>query len=194
VAIVPESRPILTVRALRLFRFHDLLCPPADPAEFERLLSKHGLQHTCPIPMPPYHGPLAELLNQTSAHAHSADFTYLLATCYDRMERTCLDQFASQVYDEIVLLDSSDEGFQSHDGARVESLKSKRLVECLPFLTTWSRGVWARVPDEAIEVRYRSYSRHGTVALTQSTLGSAAHIGSARGGRFCYPDLCRLCE
>lgn len=102
--------------------------------------------------MPPYTSPLAELLDQTSSHASSADFTYLLASCYDRMKRSCLDQFATQVYDEIVLLDPSDHGLELYDTAHAESLKSKRLVECLPFLTTWSRAVWARVPDEAVEV------------------------------------------
>jgi hypothetical protein len=107
--------------------------------------------------MPPYQGPLAELLDQSSGHARSADFTYLFSTCYDRMKRTCLDHFASQVYDEIILLESLDDGLYSHDdAARVESLKSKRLVECLPFLTDWSRSVWAKVPDEAVEVRLHS--------------------------------------
>jgi hypothetical protein len=61
-----------------------------------------------------------------------------------------LDQLASQIYDEIVLLDPTDSLYNDH--ARIESLKGKRLVDCLPFLTSWSRSVWAKVPDEAIEV------------------------------------------
>ena len=133
--------------------FHDLMFPPADPARFESLLIKHGLQDSCPIPVPPYASPLAELLDQTSSHVLSADFEYLLSISIAKMKTTVLDQLASQIYDEIVLLDPMDSLDDDH--ARVESLKGKRLVECLPFLTTWSRGVWAKVPDEAIEVGSR---------------------------------------
>lgn len=70
-----------------------------------------------------------------------------------------MDQFASKVYDEIVLLDPTDQdpGLETYDTAHVGSTRTKRLVECLPFLTTWSRGVWVRVPDEAVDVSFCSF-------------------------------------
>lgn len=137
---------------MSLHRLHDILFPPASPAKFNHLLSKHGLLDSCPIPPPPYSHPLASLLNQSSSHVSSPDFKLLLETCMQRMTVAVLDRLAIEVYDEIDIIPVNDGYEQGQPVARIESQKTRRVVECLPFLTRWSGDIWAHVPAEPIEV------------------------------------------
>lgn len=37
-------------------------------------------------------------------------------------------------------------------GARVEEEKTRRLVDCLPGIDRWGKGVWEGIPDNGVEV------------------------------------------
>jgi hypothetical protein len=163
------SRTTLRLYAVDCDSFHDVLYPPADVSRFTELLQKHGLTEECPIPEPPYVSPLSDLLNQSASHIASPDFDLVFSLCVARMQTVVLDRLASQVYEEVVLLDPL-ESFARHEQAKVESMKGKRLVECLPFLTNWSRDVWAKVPDEAIEVSFPRIYQSKTDNLTILTI------------------------
>lgn len=72
-----------------------------------------------------------------------------------RMTVAVLDRLAIEVYDEIDIIpvnDGYEQQQQQQPVARIESQKTRRVVECLPFLTRWSGDIWAHVPAEPIEV------------------------------------------
>lgn len=111
-----------------------------------------------PLPLsPPSDRPhLLSLLDQTRAHLVSADATFLIEKGVTVMVRKMLESLQEDSYSgsEIGLI------LGEHQPQPLEL--SRRLVDCLPAIDRWGKGVWEAVPDSGIEVSPRS--RKGNLA------------------------------
>ncbi|KAK4686378.1 peroxin-3, partial [Tremellales sp. Uapishka_1] len=92
---------------------------------------------TAPLPMSPadHSKHLVSLLDQTSVHLSSPDGKYLLHKGVDVMIGKLIESLKMECY-------------ITPDG----ELQTKRLVDCLPEITRWGRGVWEGIPDGGVEV------------------------------------------
>ncbi len=126
-----------------------LLFPPTTAPELEKALSENPSPEECPFPAGPHDAPLTDLLEQSRLHLTSPDFLLVLPRCIDTLYRSLLDELASQTY-------MGDEASRGRDfaqaGAQIRQITSKRVVECLPSFTKWSKRVWEGIPDEAVDV------------------------------------------
>lgn len=66
------------------------------------------------------------------------------------MFQSMMSELREEVYEE------GEADKQMVDGeVKIEVLKTKRVVECLPSFTKWSKRVWEGMPDEAVDVSQR---------------------------------------
>lgn len=101
-----------------------------------------------PLPTtPPSDRPhLLSLLEQTRVHLRSPDATFLIEKGITVMIRKLLESLQEDSYSgsEIGLI------LGEHQPTPVDM--SRRLVNCLPAIDRWGKGVWEAVPDSGIEV------------------------------------------
>ena len=114
-------------------RFAPLLLPP-DP------LPSTTSSDPCPLPSsrPLSRKHLSSLLNQTSIHLSSPDAPYLIDKGVTVMVKKLLQKLEEETY-------------VSNPSDSAES--TRRLVECLPVIDRWGKGVWDSIPDNGVEVR-----------------------------------------
>lgn len=129
-------------------RLLHILLPPPSQAEFDALLVRYPTESTCPFASPPYTPILTELLDETASHLTSIDFIYVFSHSILLLQGALLSRIASEIYNQQP--QSWNESSVPH--AKVVELHTKKLVQCLPTLTRWSKGVWQAMPDEAIDV------------------------------------------
>jgi peroxin-3 len=100
-----------------------------------------------PLPsMPPVHRPhLASLLEQTTIHLKSADATYLIEKGVTAMTKKMIEGLKEDLYT------GSEIGLMLGEPAPEQEI-SRRLVDCLPAVDRWGKGVWDAIPDTGIEV------------------------------------------
>ena len=53
------------------------------------------------------------------------------------------------------LLQKLDEELYRSNGLSPGALDTKRLVDCLPVIDRWGKGVWESIPDNGVEVSPR---------------------------------------
>ena len=101
-----------------------------------------------PLPTtPPSDRPhLLSLLEQTRLHLKSPDATFLIEKGVTVMIRKLLESLQEDSYSgsEIGLI------LGEHQPTAVDM--TRRLVDCLPAIDRWGKGVWEAVPDSGIEV------------------------------------------
>jgi hypothetical protein len=129
-------------------RLLHILLPPPSQAEFDALLARYPTESACPFAAPPYSPILTELLDETASHLTSIDFIYAFSHSILLIQGALLSRIASEIYNQEPY--SGDSSRAVH--ATVQELHSKKLVQCLPTLTKWSKSVWQAMPDEAIDV------------------------------------------
>lgn len=84
------------------------------------------------------------MLAQTRTHITSADGRYLLNKGVEAMVKRLLESLQVNLYD----LD-----------------ETKRLVDCLPEVNRWGKGVWEGIPDGGVEALLALKEFEGFAAL-----------------------------
>lgn len=87
---------------------------------------------------------LMSLLQQTESHLASADGTYLIEKGVSAMIRKMLESLREDAYS------GSEIGLILGETQAVNT--TRRLVDCLPAVDRWGKGVWEGIPDSGIEV------------------------------------------
>jgi len=94
---------------------------------------------------------LASLLDQTRQHLDSADARYLLQKAADAVIRRLLNGLSDELYTgQARILDTIPTITNVHSDQQPN--QTRRLVDCLPVINRWGRGVWEGIPDGGVEV------------------------------------------
>lgn len=99
----------------------------------------------CPLPTHPETSPyLLDLLGQTRQQLSSADARHLIDRGVSDLIRNLIENLRSELY-------TSEE---------LQPIPSRRLVDCLPEMNRWAKGVWEGIPDSGVEVRSTAIRRY----------------------------------
>lgn len=79
-----------------------------------------------------------QLLGQTRQQLQSADGRHLLERGVSAMVKSLCESMRTELY-------TPDD---------LASPLTRRLVDCLPEMATWSKGVWNGIPDSGVEVSH----------------------------------------
>lgn len=91
----------------------------------------------CPLPTHPEASPyLMQLLGQTRQQLQSADGRHLLERGVSAMVKSLCESMRTELY----------------TSGDLASPLTRRLVDCLPEMATWSKGIWNGIPDSGVEV------------------------------------------
>jgi len=101
---------------------------------------------------------LLSLLQQTESHLVSADGTFLIEKGVSAMTRKLIESLREDAYS------GSEIGLILGESQAVNT--TRRLVDCLPAVDRWGKGVWEGIPDSGIEV---GPSSSPSIALTMRT-------------------------
>jgi len=112
----------------------------------------------CPLPTHPEGSPyLMKLLGQTRQQLQSADGRHLVDQGVSSMVKSLCESLRTELY----------------PAAEFQPLPSRRLVDCLPELATWSKGIWEGIPESGVEASQLSLTvspganEQGLVALPE---------------------------
>jgi peroxin-3 len=89
------------------------------------------------------------LLRQTNEHLKSADATYLIEKGVTAMTKKLLEALRENSYS------GSEIGLILAEPHLAEDT-TRRLVDCLPAIDRWGKGIWEGVPDSGIEVGHHN--------------------------------------
>ena len=97
----------------------------------------------CPLPTHPEASPyLMTLLDQTRQQLQSADGRHLVDKGVSSMVKSLCESLRTELY----------------SAAEIQPLPSRRLVDCLPELATWSKGIWGGIPESGVEASRLSFT------------------------------------
>lgn len=124
----------------------------------------------CPLPVAPPSEHLASLLDQTRSHITSPDGRYLLNKGVEAMIRRLLESMQANLYDDVTGQGDILPTVRSIDDPHVAPGGSggggrRRLVDCLPEINRWGKGVWEAIPDGGVEALLALPEFEGFAAL-----------------------------
>jgi peroxin-3 len=93
---------------------------------------------------------LMSLVEQTESHLVSADGTFLIEKGVSAMIRKLLESLKEDAYS------GSEIGLILGEPQAINA--TRRLVDCLPTIDRWGKGVWEGIPDSGIEVSFLGHS------------------------------------
>jgi peroxin-3 len=99
------------------------------------------LPRNCPLPTHPEASPyLMKLLDQARQQLSSPDGRHLIDKGVSQMVKSLCESLQADLY----------------TGTDLQTLSTRRLVDCLPELATWSKGVWDGIPNSGVEASHLS--------------------------------------